>query len=620
MAEAQDARPIRRLAAVMLADVAGYSRMMEEDDTGTHQRLRELRATVIDRTVAAYQGRPVRSKGDDLLAEFASAGDALACAVQIQREVRTRNLDRPADEQLQLRIGINLGDILIDGDDIAGDGVNVAARLQALAEPGLIAISAAVREQVRAAAGLRVSDAGAFKVKNISRPIRVFRVDVLDRPPPWGQRLRAALRRRRRVLVLSTAVVVAAALGATTMHWRSTQAPPALSLALHPVTDASGTPAGKAVALALSQQLTEVVLKDLGTARVVVARSALGNAADPGREAPTRYSAHLRVIEAGDRIAVAASVDDRRKGAQVWAGTVAVDAAPGEAAPVELLAQLSFHLSREVARAASALLASEAPDDPLLALLTAEQYYRETDSKPATLREAARRFALAAQGLPNLARPLAGEAESWAYLYNRSRGSDEGRAALARADELSAQAIALGPMDANAWRVRAVVLTFKGEEPSAREAIERALQLNRYSAEAHIQRGVLAMYTGRQAQALEDFERATRLSPTASSVGDTLYHRARALLLLGRYDAAIETGRRALAFVPEWPDFMVLTAAYAMKGDAERAAWARAELLRRDPDFTIAGWRSSSAIIGAEALEQHERHLVAGLRRAGVPE
>jgi class 3 adenylate cyclase len=172
------ATPIRRLAAVMLADVAGYSTMMERDETGTHLRLREVRAQITDPAIGRHYGRIVRTRGDDMLVEFASAVEALTCAVEIQRAMVEYNRGLAAGSRIEFRIGVNLGDILVDGPDIAGDGVNVAARLEALAAPGEISISRAVREQVRQLVGVRLTYAGEHRVKNISRPLRVFKVNL----------------------------------------------------------------------------------------------------------------------------------------------------------------------------------------------------------------------------------------------------------------------------------------------------------------------------------------------------------------------------------------------------------------------------------------------------------
>jgi len=175
---AVDARPKldRRLAAVLIADVAGYSRLMEQDETGTHVRLQVLRAEVIEPALARHAGRITRSTGDGLLVTFASATEALRCAVEIQRELADRNAQIAPTEQIAFRMGLNVGDVLFDKHDIAGVSVNLAARLEALAKPGEICISRAFKEHVQENLGVRYLDAGSKRVKNISRPVRVYRV------------------------------------------------------------------------------------------------------------------------------------------------------------------------------------------------------------------------------------------------------------------------------------------------------------------------------------------------------------------------------------------------------------------------------------------------------------
>ena len=175
-------RAQRRLAAILAADVVGYSRLMAADETGTLAALKAQREALVDPKIAEYGGRMVKLMGDGALVEFASVVDAVECAVAIQRGMAERNADVPSDRQIVFRIGINLGDIIIDGDDIYGDGVNVAARLEGLAEPGGICISSSVREQVRDKVPISFSDLGEKSVKNIERPVRVYYA-VLDVAP-----------------------------------------------------------------------------------------------------------------------------------------------------------------------------------------------------------------------------------------------------------------------------------------------------------------------------------------------------------------------------------------------------------------------------------------------------
>src|SRR5437660_5275030 len=171
-----EARVQRRLAAIMAADVAGYSRLMGADEEGTLAALKQLRRDLADPKIKEHRGRIVKTTGDGLLVEFASVVDAVRCAVEVQREMAARNAGVPEGRRIQFRIGINLGDIIKDGRDIYGDGVNVAARLEALAEPGGICVNRVVRDQVRDKLDFALEDAGEQRVKNIARPLRVYRV------------------------------------------------------------------------------------------------------------------------------------------------------------------------------------------------------------------------------------------------------------------------------------------------------------------------------------------------------------------------------------------------------------------------------------------------------------
>jgi len=172
----------RRLAAILAADVAGYSRLMGADEEGTLDRLKALRRELSDPKIKEHRGRIVKTTGDGLLIEFASVVDAVRCAVEVQREMADRNGDMPSDRRIEFRMGINLGDIIKDGRDIYGDGVNVAARLEALAEPGGICVSRVVRDQVRDKLAFSFEDMGEQQVKNIARPVRVHRIVLGEKP------------------------------------------------------------------------------------------------------------------------------------------------------------------------------------------------------------------------------------------------------------------------------------------------------------------------------------------------------------------------------------------------------------------------------------------------------
>src|SRR5439155_8098339 len=177
-----EARVQRRLAAILAADVAGYSRLMGADEEGTLARLKALRRELADPKIKEHRGRIVKTTGDGLLIEFASVVDAVRCAVEVQRGMAERNADVPPDGRIEFRMGINIGDIIREGRDIFGDGVNIAARLEGLAEPGGICVSRAVRDQVRDKLDFSFEDMGDRQVKNIARPIRVHRILLGEEP------------------------------------------------------------------------------------------------------------------------------------------------------------------------------------------------------------------------------------------------------------------------------------------------------------------------------------------------------------------------------------------------------------------------------------------------------
>jgi class 3 adenylate cyclase len=180
----------RKLAAILAADVAGYSRLMGTDEEGTLARLKALRRELADPKIKEHGGRIVKTTGDGLLLEFASVVDAVRCAVEVQREMAERNADVPSDRRIEFRMGINVGDIIKDGRDIYGDGVNVASRLEALAEPGGICVSRVVRDQVRDKLDFTFDDLGEQRVKNIARPIRVHRIRFVEETPRSHNRKR----------------------------------------------------------------------------------------------------------------------------------------------------------------------------------------------------------------------------------------------------------------------------------------------------------------------------------------------------------------------------------------------------------------------------------------------
>ncbi|MCX8005928.1 MAG: hypothetical protein N2688_13405, partial [Burkholderiaceae bacterium] len=473
---------MRRLAAILIADVAGYSRLMERDEAGTHLRLREIRAQVTDPAIQRHGGRIVRTAGDGMLVEFASAVEALSAAVAIQREMAARNRDLAADSRIEFRIGINVGDIIIDGHDIAGEGVNVAARLEALAEPGGIALSRAVREQVRQVVGVRLADAGTHRVKNISQPIRVYTVQL------EGEARRAArlrLRRWRFLWAVGLAGVGALVLLAGVLLLRPPLAPPAQSLVVLPVTLLPGSAPETALAESLTVELTNAVTRLYNV--VVPARAAAARAArEPydlkaiGRALNVRYALEVALAADGERVRVLAQLSRTDNGTQLWSQSLEAERGDDNLA-LDVVGRIadSLRLQLRVAELRRLAHVEEAAADAYTLALRARALLPTTEDARG-MQEVRRLYELALARDAAHPPALAGLGLTLAVLAEDSEDEREIADLMQRAHRLSAQALALAPNDAEAWVVRAGVLMRAQQSTAAADAIERAIALNPY--------------------------------------------------------------------------------------------------------------------------------------------
>lgn len=604
----------------MLADVAGYSRLMERDESGTHARLRQIRQHITDPEVLRYRGRLVRSKGDDMLVEFSSATDALACALSIQDKMRELNRDLGRDERIEFRIGINLGDILVEADEIAGDGVNLAARLETLAMPGGIALSQAVHDQVRQMSGVRLVDTGLHRVKNMTRPLRVYA--AVSGPSTGG--LNVALLRRlavRRLIWLPIALALAAGawwLFPSPLPPR-TEAPPQ-SIAVLP---AKAPPESQTQALRFGEDMTAALSRVLPGAVTAFSavNSVAGQSVDPrsaGELLNVRYVVESGYSETANMLRVTVRLLSGESGAQLWSTTIEADRKTerGTPLPVQLVDALTIEIDRADL---SRHRASGAPPTAYALTLQAKQMLRLaiTDAELAEVQEFLEQaVAIDADhggALQWLAATLLARAD-------RGEHSASTEALYQRADETSMRAVIAAPTDPQAWRIRASVLTSRGQPASAFEAIDRALALNPTDQLIHGQRGSLLQSLGRHDEAIAEFNHALALNPSSKNVGLHLHNRCASELLLGRYAAAIDSCTRGLAHGPDWPDHMLLAAAHALAGNRDAAARSRAELLRLRPGFTVSWVETSVASAVPAVKQQYDRHLLRGLRLAGVAE
>lgn len=605
----------RRLAAVLIADVAGYSRLMERDESGTHERLLQIRREVTDPAVLRHGGRIVRTVGDGLLVEFHSAMSALLAAIEIQREMAQRNAALSPAARIDHRIGINLGDIIIESNDIAGNGVNVAARLEVLAPPGGIAVSGTVRDQVRQDLGVTFVDAGVQHVKNISRPIRVFSVQL-----DGGKRRnwRAWLRRPRRVQWAAGLIVAVLVAGiAWTWVQRAHDSSALPSLIVLPFEAAPGT---EPIASSLTSQITNAVsrISGLSVMSQTMAQRYTTHPADIrriGDELNVRYALEGRVVSSGDRLRITAALVAADSGKTVWSGDLETRRPADDTAPLDAIGRVAETVRTELRAAEIRRLGPANDSAQALAL-------RATTGLPnaanlAELRSVRAMFERSLQQDGQHVLAMIGLADTLAFESQRVAAESERDELLARADNVSLRVVSLEPNNAEAWATRAQVLMFREQFEAAGESIERAVRLNPYISDLHALRAQVLMAQGLAAESVAELDHAQALNPRGNAMGVLLHYRCRAQLMLANYDNAIENCQRGLAFLPDWPDYMLLVAAYAMKDDMKRARAAKAELMRLHPTFSI-GWHAT--VSGPARAAQFEKFVYPGLRKAGVPE
>lgn len=586
----------RRLAAVLIADVVGYSRLMERNETGTHTRLRAVRDEVTDPAIRTSGGRIVRTVGDGLLVEFPSATAALRAGVAIQRDMQARNQDVPPDEQIAYRIGINLGDIIVTADDIEGDGVNLAARLQALADPGGICVSQAVQEQLHEDLGVTFVDAGEQRVKNIARPVRVFRV-VLRPLSGWGATL-ARLRRWRRDAglrgVAAGLTVVALAAGAAGIWWwQRGFSPPRLSIATVPFGTIPADVQNAQLALALDTELRNG-LSRLGSGTLFSLPRTVATERDPrqvARELNVRYVLTGTLKRDARRLDVQAQLIDGETGAFVWSDAFtypqdlsnqADRLAAGRLSAALRLQLLQLEAQRAMRKPAGDLDATD------LAVLAYTVVYGPEYSDRARMREAGERLARALALEPNNLLALTTRAD-W-LMYELDYLTPEAAAPLLEeAQQLTKRALAVAPNDGEAWSAYAAGLELSHEYTAALEAIDRSLQLDPANVNSMLYRARLLMLQGRLDDALAQVREATDLAPGVQDVvSSAALLECQALYFKRTYAEAIRACERAYGLgASGYVTDMHLSALYAKTDSPDRAKTARERALREFPELRL---------------------------------
>ena len=632
-------RDHRRLAAIVSADVVGYSLLMGRDESATLAGLKGHRRELIDPKIAEYGGRIVKTTGDGMLLEFPSVVDAVRCAVDVQRGMAERNAGVPADQRIDFRMGINVGDIIIDGDDIYGDGVNVAARLETLADPGGICVSRVVRDQVLDKLSFAFEDLGPQEVKNIARPVEVYRVDLGSgalQTPTRGRRRWQHLTRALGWRWFATGVLALGLAGIAVwmpQFWKTAApAPPPYSIAILPFVAAARNPADEQFAEALTNDLTSALGRSR-MARIVshsLAVTYKGKTIDArsvGRELNVRYLVEGEVRHAGERIIVNAQVIDAGNATQLWSDRLEVDAAQTTQEAAGLVALLRGRIGDAVSRA-EARRASE----PLLpgasAMDVAMHAWAVWEKDPSTaaadsvigMIEARKMFDQALRLDPNLVTAMYGRAETLSEQLDVDLRADHDRL-VQELDDVSNRAVSADPTDSIAWLYRASALASQWRWQAALEANSKAISLEPSRIRPLTQRALIMLYTGQPTEALAWVDKALALKTQSNPLlVDALLQLCRAYQALGRYDDAIAACEKSVANGDWWLGHLYLVAAYAQKGETARAEAEKLILLKEQPSVTIADLKAQRLSNDPTYMQQTETHLYAGLRKAGIPE
>ena len=586
-----DERVQRRLAAIVACDVVSYSKMMGRDEAGTLARLKKLRSEFLHPKVSEYGGRVVKTTGDGTLIEFPSAVDAVSHAVDVQRGMAERNKDIPGDQQIRLRLGINVGDIIIDEDDIYGDGVNVAARLEALAEPDGICLSARVYDYVRDRLDVAYDDLGELAVKNIADLVHVYRVRL-------GEAASAGIPGVSQALPL----------------------PDKPSIAVLPFVNMSGDAEQEYFADGITEDLI-TLLSQIRWFFVIARNSSFaykGKSPDiraVARELGVAYVLEGSVRKAGNRVRVTAQLIDGASGNHVWAQRYDRDLEDIFAVQDEITATLVGAIEPELGKAERERARAKRPDD----LRAWELYqrglwhtYRRTRED---LAEAQLLFRRAIAIDPGLARAYAAAEE--AFFFQHVGGYVDGAdAANTAALQYAETAVRIDGQDAFNRYALGRALTLLRRHDAAILELDKAIELEPSFAQAHYALGMALGTGGRPQEALPHIELAMRLSPQDPYFGQFLVRRAEAYLFLGRLEEAVELAERSLHEPNiQWSRWAILAAAQAHLGRLEDARRSIEALHALRPDIDLAFTRDYWPIADANALQ----YLVDGLRTAGLP-
>jgi adenylate cyclase len=590
----------RRLAAILATDVVGYSRLMGADEEGTLQRLRGHRRELVDPKIREHHGRIVKTTGDGMLVEFSSIVDAIRCAVEIQRAMVDRNAGIAEDQRIIFRIGVNLGDVIIDGDDIYGDGVNIAARLEALAEPGGVCISRTVRDHIGDRLPYTFDDMGEQSVKNIAQPVHAFAMSaaaVASLPEVTTPAQPAALRSRStpRLAVITASIVAVIGVGiAVWWTWpranptaapaqapaaASAQRPPApeaetaprLSMVVLPFANLSNDPEQEYFADGITDDLTTDLSRLPGS--LVIARNTAftykGKPTDVkqiGRDLGVRYVVEGSVRRTGDQVQVNVQLIDAESGAHLWAERFDTDRRDLANAQAEITFRLAYMLNVKLVAAEATRSEQRKTVDP-----NAREYvmrgwnwiYRPLS--PATLKEARQAFERALEIDPQSTEARIGLAKALTVAVTEAGGS--ALLDLPLAEQLLAEALERDPNSSRAHDTMGQVrLRQKNRLRDGQAEFETALALDRNNLNAVRQLGWASLNLGEPEACIAQAEKSMRLSPRDPQVWQAYAQLGVCHLVLNHADLASDYLIKALAAAPQiWWAHLYLAGALGLK-------------------------------------------------------
>ncbi len=619
----------RKLAAILYADVAGYSRLTGDDEDATHRRLSDY-LDLISSHVARHHGRVMHYAGDAALATFDAAVDALSCAAHVQRELQRRNDELPDERKLRFRIGLNLGDVIEDRGDVYGDGVNVAARLESLAEPGGICISESVHTAVGAKLPLAYEYIGEQAVKNIAKPVRAYHARVKEGTTLPGPSAAIRSVSSRRGWWAAALLVVALTGGLLT--WLGRPAPPYAasgdlslesmlekpSVAVLPFHNLNDDAAQDYFADGMTDDLITDLTKISGL--FIIARDSTfaykGQTPDVrelGQALKVGYVVRGSVRRLDDTVRINAQLMDAANGRQMWAERYDGDIGDIFKLQDEITEEIVSTLSVTLASGERDELIRDQTDSPQayeLYLRARERFYRF--SKDDTL---------VAQ--PLLERAIVLDPEfapayallGWTRASEAMNGWSEDRErSLAKSQALAEKAIALSPSTPLSYFVTGLVHRERGDWTKALAELEKATAIDPNYANAHVLLASLLYYDGRPEEGLERMKIAIRLNPRHPT--NYPFHLGQAYFILQRYDEAIAAFREGLDILPSSERLRVwLAATYAQAGLIDDAEWEIEEVLMMNPDFSL---QTIAEAFPFKSPDDRD-HFLDGLRKAGAP-